>query len=413
MSLKHQIAPQITEIIALLQQAGYEAYIVGGAVRDYLLERKPKDYDLATSAMPEEIKRLFKGRYRCVIIGRRFRLVHLFLNKKDIVEISTFRKCPSAARQHPPRALANDAPEHMIFQDNEYGTAHDDAFRRDFTINALFYDPVTDKLHDYTGLGRADISNGVIRCIGNPALRFEEDPVRMLRALKLVGQYDFILEEETAAALRECMPLIEHASTARMTLELEKIMVNPYGDFILHTFREYGFLKYLLPEVDREFDTLHGHYLMSLLKKRNEHIRNGIYRDSMSLVYALFTLPFIEAKYKREPGELWPDESEQDELFRSVLLKVFRPHPVIRKVNEYAVKNLLWQTRFRTAQNIQQYFQSPGYANARELASIQNELKWNNPGFEAGCPVHPVFQPGTGRKKRRRHRHHRKQQPAE
>ena len=223
LTLQVKTDPRVTEVVARLQNAGYEAYIVGGAVRDFLLDRVPKDYDISTSATPEQVKAVFRDR-RTLIIGRRFRLVHLYLGA-DILEISTFRKCPSRSAQadRPPR-VSDDAPDAMIFNDNEFGTADDDAHRRDFTVNALFYDPVADRIADFTGMGMADLKAGIVRCIGEPELRFEEDPVRILRALKLIGQYGFRMEEQTETALRKTLPLMVHASVSRLTLELEKIL---------------------------------------------------------------------------------------------------------------------------------------------------------------------------------------------
>lgn len=291
--LSQRIAPYITEIIQSLQKAGYEAYIVGGAVRDFLMDRQPKDYDLSTSATPEQIRKVFRDR-RCMIIGRRFRLVHLYCGD-EIIEISTFRRCPNHELQmegRPGRCV--NAPENMIFRDNEFGSSYDDAFRRDFTVNAIFYDPVHEELFDYTGFGIRDIQEHRIRIIGNATLRFEEDPVRILRALKLRGQYGFDFEPATEAALRKCMPLIVHASFARMTLELEKILKNPYGDAILNVFHEYGFLQYFLPFLEENYDTEEGVYARELFALRCERLRKGLYRDSLSLAYACLTLPFYQ-----------------------------------------------------------------------------------------------------------------------
>ena len=234
MIFQPQIAPHITEIIAGLQEAGYEAYLVGGAVRDFLLQRQPKDYDISTSATPEEVKKVFK-KNRVMIIGRRFRLVH-FYHGQEIIEISTFRKKPEAISISERPARVQDAPENMIFRDNEFGTVQEDAERRDFTVNALFYDPVNDKLCDFTGMGVDDIKNGIVRAIGEPKVRFEEDPVRILRALKLVGQYGFTMDPETEKALRETLELITLASDSRMTLEME---IFPINNFYLLFFLKY------------------------------------------------------------------------------------------------------------------------------------------------------------------------------
>lgn len=386
-NFKTKLDPFVTEIIARLQNSGYEACIVGGAVRDFLLDRQPKDYDISTSATPEQVRKVFRDR-RCLIIGRRFRLVHL-CRGNDIFEISTFRKRPEHDGELPRPVRAKDAPEHMIFHDNEFGSAEDDAHRRDFTVNALFYDPVHDRVIDHTGSGLADIEAGRVHSIGDPALRFEEDPVRILRCLKLVGQYGFAIEPETEKALRDTMPLIVHASVSRLSLELEKILKNAYTDRILAVFREYGFLRYFLPALDAVYDTEQGKYLMRLLARRGERIREGKYRASMSLALALFTLPFAESSNGEQPGGLWKVVPDMEEAFRVELLTLFRPHVITRRANAAAVKNLILQTRFRQMEEIDRYFLWKSYPNARELAAIQNDVMWHIDGFDTACPPFP------------------------
>ena len=208
---------RIKNIVRQLQNAGYETYIVGGAVRDLLLGRPPKDYDISTAATPQEIRNVF-GRRAARIIGKRFRLVHLMCDG-DIIEISTFRRRPASTGAVPDKLSARGfVPDKMLFEDNDFGTSKEDAFRRDFTVNALFYDPVADKLIDYTGMGLADIQDQVVRIIGDGHERFEEDPVRLLRALKLVGQYGFKLAPETRASILVAIPrLIRHLKSMQQT----------------------------------------------------------------------------------------------------------------------------------------------------------------------------------------------------
>lgn len=401
--LHKKIAPHITEIVARLKDAGYETYIVGGAVRDFLLKREPKDYDISTSATPEEVKKVFRDK-RCIIIGRRFRLVHLYVSGNEIVEISTFRQMPDQEDQVLKHGNRIPKPEHMIFNDNEFGSAYDDAHRRDFTVNALFYDPVDDKVVDHTKLGVADIHAGLVRSIGDPALRFEEDPVRILRALKLVGQYGFTIEEETEKALFRCMPMIMHASISRLTLELEKILKNPYGDAIIMAFRKYGFLKYFLPAVDRAFDSPQGKYLMELFMKRNERIRSGQYRSSLSLAIALFALPFLEKKSGRLPGQLWSPVEDPFDNLRNLILQVMEPHTITRRDGAHAISSLLLQMDLRNQENLGKALYSSAYPNARELALIQNELVWKMPDFEALCPARTNLNFQPKRKRSSRHR---------
>ena len=171
---------------------GFEAYLVGGCVRDLLLGRTPKDYDIATEARPPQVKRTFPR--NCRIIGRRFKLAHLhFHNNTKILECSTFRRTPQ---------LENADEDLLITRDNEFGTAEEDALRRDFTVNALFLDPTRNCILDYTD-GLTDLRNRVIRTIGDPRVRFREDPVRILRAAKFAGRLGFTIEPQTFAAMAE------------------------------------------------------------------------------------------------------------------------------------------------------------------------------------------------------------------
>ena len=389
MTLKPKIAQYITEIIATLQNAGYEAYIVGGAVRDFLIDRQPKDYDLSTSATPEEIKKVFRKQH-VMIIGRSFRLVHYY-HGKEIIEISTFRRKPEhsefEATGKPVPAKFAAAPEHMIFRDNEFGTAEEDAWRRDFTVNALFYDPVHDKILDYTGMGLEDIRNGIVRVIGEPEVRLEEDPVRILRALKLVGQYHFRMEPATEAAVRKCMPLIKLASDSRMTLELEKILKNPYGDSILETFREYGFLAYFLPSLNARWEEPEMKHVRELWSLRNERIRKGEYRESISLAMSLIALPFAEKRFNTT-GNLFTYHAGIENELKEAISRALCPRTPTKRAIAAAVRTLLLQPKFlnESDENRERLKQHPGYSHARELALIHNVIHKHSDHFEALWP---------------------------
>ncbi len=383
MNIQKEIAPHITGIIARLQAAGFEAYIVGGAVRDLLLGRKPKDYDIATSATPTEVRKVFRDR-RTLLIGRRFQLVHLF-HKDEIIEISTFRRRPTSDQQSF-RKSDRPAPEHMIFQDNEFGTAEEDAFRRDFTVNALLYDPVENEYADHTKMGRADLDAKIVRCIGDPMIRFEEDPVRILRALKLAGQYGFSIEKETEEAIGKSLHLITLVSPSRLTLELEKILKNPYSHNILKVFRQYGFLKYFLPYIDKNYETEQCRYFLELLEERNKRVMAGLYRDSISVGMSVFTLPFAERVYMTNegkepfPGSLWENKPSFDD-FDSLLHAVLKPQTPTRRSVMAAVKILMMQQRIKGVQNMKEEDvaalpRNKSYSHARELAYIQNEVNW-------------------------------------
>ncbi len=192
---RDQIDPDAARVVERIRQSKHEAYLVGGCVRDLMLGRKPKDFDVATSATPNELRRLFRN---CRIIGRRFRLAHIFFGRK-IIETSTFRANP--------RAAADDQGENgngsgsgksdlLIRHDNEFGTAVEDARRRDFTINGLFYDIESGQVIDHVG-GMADLEARLVRTIGDPDIRLREDPVRILRAIKFAARCDLSIESET------------------------------------------------------------------------------------------------------------------------------------------------------------------------------------------------------------------------
>lgn len=394
----------IIDVIKQLQAAGYECYLVGGAVRDLLLGRVPKDFDISTSATPEQVRKVFRHQ-RTMIIGRRFRLVHLYRGN-DITEISTFRKCPTQEQQTDrPRRFEHDTPENMIFHDNEFGTAADDAFRRDFTVNAIFYDPASNTIKDFTGLGESDLRDGIVRTIGNPVLRFQEDPVRILRAIKLVGQYGFKMEPETDRAVRSNLELIKLASPARLNLEMEKILKNPYAADIFRAFRAYGFLKYYLPALDRQYDTPMFQYALQLLDMRRERILAGLYRASLSTAVAMIALPFVEADLGHNGvGGLWTYEPGIETLIKGIIRGLLAPNALTHRTTIDALTNIMLQpVFFRRNDALHGYLTRNGYANAREFALIQNLVAWHIDDFESFYESDNIPTGWPAKSKRKRH----------
>jgi poly(A) polymerase len=201
------------KVVRKLLAAGHEAFLVGGCVRDLYLSRKPKDFDVATSAKPEQIRRVFRNSR---IIGRRFKLAHVYFGPK-VVETSTFRANPSESEE------GEEGDDLLITHDNEWGTVEEDARRRDFTINGLFFDIESGKIVDFVD-GVEDLDRGIIRTIGEPVVRFREDPVRMIRAIKFAARLDFTIEPNTWQALLECAPDIARCSRARLVEELYKLL---------------------------------------------------------------------------------------------------------------------------------------------------------------------------------------------
>jgi len=371
MKRKLEINRNATAIIAALQKAGFESYVVGGAIRDLLLGRYPKDFDISTAASPEEVRKVF-GRRSVRIIGKRFRLAHVYMGK-ELFEVSTFRKAPvSSGAEERKLRHPELLPEHMIVSDNAFGTAKEDAWRRDFTVNALFYDPLKEEILDYTGKGISDIGNRIVRAIGEPDLRFEEDPVRILRALKLVAQYDFTLDNATENALFANLPLICHAAPSRLSLELEKILQSCYGDKHFQVFHDYGLLQYLLPEINSVWGSDTVEYMLKLLFERNCRVDEGRYRNSLSLAVATIAVPFVEFRCKRTPGGLWPETPEVRAAIRAVLDNLFRPQNMMAKVSMAAERILLMQTELEKEELRRNIQRQRSYAHACELYTIRH-----------------------------------------
>lgn len=231
---RKDIDPDVVNILYRLKKNGFEGYLVGGAIRDFLRGVQPKDFDVATDATPHELRHLFRNSR---IIGRRFRLVHVCFGPKAI-EVATLR-----AEVDPPEGDESDA---YIEDDNCWGTVETDAFRRDFTINGLYYDIDDFSVIDHVG-GIADIEAGLIRSIGDPRRRFVEDPVRMLRAIKFAARFDFTFEAETDAALRSCAEEILQASRFRITEEIFRIIMQRRCAAGFRLLLDYGFLHVLYP----------------------------------------------------------------------------------------------------------------------------------------------------------------------
>lgn len=234
-----QISSGARKVLRRLTQAGRNAGLVGGSVRDLMLQRTPKDYDVVTDARPEDVRRLFRNSR---IIGRRFRLVHVLFGS-ETVEVSTFRGAPDPDRQR------RSPGELLVTSDNTYGSPRQDAFRRDFTVNSLLYRASDRAVVDYTG-GLEDLDRGCIRVIGDPNLRFREDPVRMLRACEFAARLDFDIEDETLAAAFDHREEFRKASPHRLIEELIQLLSSGRTAAAFGWMSRAGLLPVALPEVD-------------------------------------------------------------------------------------------------------------------------------------------------------------------
>ncbi|HLS86304.1 MAG TPA: polynucleotide adenylyltransferase PcnB [Burkholderiales bacterium] len=260
---REAISPAAAKVCATLREAGFSAYVVGGAVRDLLLGMTPKDFDVATDARPEQVKPLFR---RALIIGRRFRLVHVMIGQETI-EVSTFRAAD-------PETVDKD--EHgRVLRDNVFGTQEEDARRRDFTVNALYFDPQTEEIVDFHG-GLADLKKRVLRMIGDPEVRYREDPVRMLRAVRLAAKLGLTLDPATREPIAKLAPLMERVPPARLFDEMLKLLLSGHASACLRQLREVGLHKGLLPLLDVILEQPLGERFVTLaLAQTDERVLSG------------------------------------------------------------------------------------------------------------------------------------------
>jgi poly(A) polymerase len=243
-----RIDPDAAKVVRRLERSGFQAYLVGGCVRDLLLGGKPKDWDIATSARPEDVRALFRN---CRIIGRRFRLAHVLFGGGKVVEVATFRRSPQVEAPDEETGEAND--DLLIRSDNVFGDAHEDAIRRDFTINALFYDLDRREVLDWCG-GMADIARRTIHTIGEPTVRFREDPVRILRAIKFAARLDLGIEPDVYDAMVACREELARAARARLFEEILRLMRGAAAHRSMWLLWEMGAMAILLPELSAFID---------------------------------------------------------------------------------------------------------------------------------------------------------------
>jgi poly(A) polymerase len=257
------LSPNAVRVTQALQEAGFKAFLVGGAVRDLLLGIKPKDFDIATNATPEQVKRLFR---RAFIIGKRFQIVHVMFGQ-EIIEVTTFRGASSEG------ALKD---EHgRVLRDNTFGEQHEDAVRRDFTINAMYYDPATQTVFDYHH-GVTDIRNRTLRMIGVPEARYREDPVRLLRVVRFAAKLGFTIDPATREPIQIMAPLINNVPAARVFDEMLKLLMSGHALACLQELRKEGLHHGLLPLLDVVLEQPLGEKFVTLaLAGTDQRVQHG------------------------------------------------------------------------------------------------------------------------------------------
>ena len=256
--------------VEALQQHGYKAYVVGGAVRDLLVGMHPKDYDVATNATPEQVRQCFR---RSRIIGRRFKIVHVLMGSETI-EVTTFRGHHGEQAQHTGSKAHTDAHGRLL-RDNVFGSEKDDAARRDFTVNALYFDPTSETIIDYHH-GVADLKQKMLRVIGDPKTRYREDPVRMLRAVRLAAKLGLTIDPEARRPIREMAELIENIPPSRLFDEMLKLLTSGYAVKCVQQLRTEGLHHGLLPLLDVILEQPLGErFVMLALENTDRRVREG------------------------------------------------------------------------------------------------------------------------------------------
>ena len=284
----HQISKGAQQVIEILGQHGYQAYLVGGCVRDLLLGLKPKDFDVATDATPEQVNELF---HRARVIGRRFRIAHVRMGP-EVIEVTTFRS------DRPDNQATHQTSEGMLLSDNIFGTIDQDAARRDFTVNALYYHPQDNTIYDYAD-GQVDIERRRIVIIGDAETRFREDPVRMLRAARFAAKLGFKIDPATAEPIKRLASLIADVPSARLFDESLKLLMNGHALSTFHLLCEHRLLGVIFPETAAQLagDDEVLNFLEQALINTDQRIRTNK-RVTPAFIFAALLWPQVNRFHK-------------------------------------------------------------------------------------------------------------------
>ena len=365
---RKQISPNAVKVLYKLTEAGYHGFLVGGGVRDLLLGKSPKDFDIATDASPEQLKSLFRN---ARIIGRRFKIIHLRFGR-EIIEVTTFRAPHDSENKidnnAPRRRIQNQASAHstagMILRDNVYGNIDEDALRRDFTINALYYTIDKFRILDFS-TGLDDLESKQIRMIGDPVERYKEDPVRMLRAIRFAAKLGFTIEEKTEKPINESAHLLESISTARLFDEAIKLMTGGDAEKTFELLRRYRPGVYLFAPTFRALDKLSGPpcKLVELaLRNTDERLAEGK-SVTPAFLFAALLWPVLKLRLEAQKS----DEGNQHQLFQQAAQDV-----LMEQIQYTAVPK-----RFTIA--------------AKEIWELQSKLMRDNKRSIEGSFSHPRF----------------------
>lgn len=414
---REAISHAALKVCDALQDAGFSAYVVGGAVRDLLLGSEPKDFDVATDARPEQIKPLFR---RALIIGRRFRLVHVMIGR-ETVETSTFRAAiEDVAEAGGTRGEAQRLhDEHgRVLRDNVFGSQAEDARRRDFTVNALYFDPASESIVDYHG-GLADLKKRTLRVIGDPETRYREDPVRMLRAVRLAAKLGLTLDPATRAPIRRLAPLMERVPPARLFDEMLKLLLSGHASACLRQLRDEGLHHGVLPLLDVILEQPLGERFVTLaLAQTDERVRTERPVSPAFLFAALLwheVLATWRTREKRGERAVPALEAAMDDVLDAQCEKL----AITRRLT--ATMREIWamQPRFEQRSSIraQRLLEAPRFRMAYDFLALRAasgevpaelETWWRAFQSADAATRKAMLMPDSGPKKKRRRRRRKK-----
>lgn len=337
---KADISQNAMKVLNHLNHAGYQAYLVGGSVRDLLLSKAPKDFDVATDATPAQIKKLFRN---ARIIGRRFKLVHIFFNRdREIIEVATFRSSHQAHDDH----HVNE--QGMLVRDNVYGSLEDDAWRRDFTLNSLYYHIEDSSIIDFTG-GVQDIHHKQIRIIGNPVTRYEEDPVRMLRAIRFSAKLNFDIEPKTAEPIHQLNHLICNISNARLFDEMTKIYHCGEAQRAQSLMVHFGLFDKLFPAIYQLFNHVDypvKAFITLATESTDNRIQSGKTANPAFLFAVLLWFPLRERSLALQEELQLPPLGALEKAMSDVLAKQWKTIAIPKRYSQMIREIWLLQYRF-------------------------------------------------------------------
>ncbi len=364
------ISHNALKVITHLSKNKHQAFLVGGSVRDLLLRKKPKDFDVATSATPNQIKRIFKN---ARLIGRRFKLAHIYF-RKEIIEVATFR---SNSDERSQKTQTNN--DGMIVCDNEFGNLESDVWRRDFTINALYYCPNRRAIIDYTG-GVKDVESKTIRIIGDANVRFSEDPVRMIRAIRFASTLGFSIEPKTEQAIQQCAELIQGTSNSRLFEEVVKLFHSGAGNKVFLSLIENNLFPHLFPQTSEQLSNIRCKGLIQqTLKNTDQRIKVRKPVTPAFIFASLLWHPMLEhAKHHRSQG------AKRLESYERAIVDVFRMQNQIthipKRFTQYIREMWFLQTRFSKRQGTRAYrlISHPRFRAAFDLYVLRAEIGETN-----------------------------------